>query len=60
MSNKAVVLVGGLGILISEQAFVKPPPMTEIVEHPILWCIMKTYLSHGVMMTLFAVFIKVI
>jgi NDP-sugar pyrophosphorylase family protein len=60
MSVRVVILVGGIGTLISDQAHVKPQPMAEIVERPILWCIMNTYFSHGVMITLFAVVIKVI
>jgi glucose-1-phosphate cytidylyltransferase len=45
---KAVILAGGLGTRISEETAVKPKPMVEIGEQPILWHIMKTYSCHGV------------
>jgi glucose-1-phosphate cytidylyltransferase len=44
---KAVILAGGLGTRLSEETQVKPKPMAEIGEHPILWHIMKIYGSHG-------------
>ena len=45
---KAVILAGGLGTRIVEESFLKPKPMIEIGEHPILWHIMKIYASQGV------------
>jgi len=44
---KAVILAGGLGTRLSEETQVKPKPMAEIGEHPILWHIMKIYGSQG-------------
>jgi glucose-1-phosphate cytidylyltransferase len=38
---KAVILAGGLGTRIAEETGVKPKPMVEIGERPILWHIMK-------------------
>jgi glucose-1-phosphate cytidylyltransferase len=45
---KAVILAGGLGSRLSEETTVKPKPMVEIGDKPILWHIMKTYAAHGV------------
>ena len=45
---KAVILAGGLGTRISEETLIKPKPMVEIGEMPILWHIMKIYATHGV------------
>jgi glucose-1-phosphate cytidylyltransferase len=45
---KAVILAGGLGTRISEETHLKPKPMIEIGNKPILWHIMKTYSMHGV------------
>ena len=44
---KVVILAGGLGSRISEEAGVRPKPMIEIGGRPILWHIMKIYASHG-------------
>ena len=44
---KVVILAGGLGTRLSEETEVKPKPMVEIGEHPILWHIMKTYAHYG-------------
>jgi len=44
---KVVILAGGLGTRISEETSVKPKPMVEIGEMPILWHIMKSYSQHG-------------
>jgi len=44
---KVVILAGGLGTRISEETQVKPKPMIEIGEHPILWHIMKIYTHYG-------------
>ena len=45
---KAVILAGGLGTRISEEAHLKPKPMLDIGGKPILWHIMKLYSAHGV------------
>ena len=45
---KAVILAGGFGTRISEESYLKPKPMIEIGEHPILWHIMKEYSSYGI------------
>ena len=44
---KVVILAGGLGTRISETSHLKPKPMIEIGEQPILWHIMKYYSSFG-------------
>ena len=44
---KVVILAGGRGTRISEESTLKPKPMIEIGEHPILWHIMKYYSSYG-------------
>lgn len=45
---KAVILAGGFGTRISEESHLKPKPMIEIGEKPILWHIMKEYSVYGV------------
>ena len=40
---KVVILAGGLGTRLAEETEVRPKPMTEIGEHPILWHIMKLF-----------------
>jgi glucose-1-phosphate cytidylyltransferase len=45
---KAVILAGGYGTRISEESYLKPKPMIEIGEMPILWHIMKIYSHYGV------------
>ncbi len=45
---KVVILAGGLGTRISEEAHLKPKPMIEIGAKPILWHLMKIYSSHGI------------
>lgn len=42
---KVVLLAGGLGTRLSEETEVKPKPMVEIGDRPILWHIMKIYSS---------------
>lgn len=44
---KVVILAGGLGSRIAEEAAVRPKPMVEIGGKPILWHIMKSYAAHG-------------
>ena len=45
---KAVILAGGFGTRISEETSVRPKPMVEIGDKPILWHIMKIYFGHGI------------
>ena len=45
---KAVILAGGYGSRISEESYLKPKPLIEIGEKPILWHIMKLYSLHGI------------
>jgi glucose-1-phosphate cytidylyltransferase len=45
---RAVILAGGLGSRMSEETVVRPKPMVEIGDKPILWHIMKMYSSHGI------------
>jgi glucose-1-phosphate cytidylyltransferase len=44
---KVVILAGGYGTRISEESAVRPKPMVEIGDMPILWHIMKIYAAHG-------------
>lgn len=45
---KAVILAGGMGTRFSEETVLKPKPMIEIGEKPILWHIMKLYDYYGI------------
>jgi glucose-1-phosphate cytidylyltransferase len=45
---RAVILAGGFGTRLSEETSIKPKPMVEIGEMPILWHIMKIYSAHGI------------
>ncbi|MFC1581098.1 glucose-1-phosphate cytidylyltransferase [Thermodesulfobacteriota bacterium] len=44
---KSVILCGGFGTRLSEATLVKPKPMVEIGNRPILWHIMKIYSYYG-------------
>lgn len=44
---QVVILAGGFGTRISEESHLKPKPMIEIGEKPILWHIMKSYQAQG-------------
>ena len=44
---KVVLLAGGLGTRLSEETILKPKPMVDIGDKPILWHIMKTYSAYG-------------
>ena len=44
---KVVILAGGFGTRISEESHLKPKPMINIGEKPILWHIMKIYSHYG-------------
>lgn len=46
-SMKVVILAGGYGTRISEESHLKPKPMIEIGDKPILWHIMKEYSHYG-------------
>lgn len=45
---KVVILAGGYGTRLSEETVIKPKPMVEIGDKPILWHIMKIYSSYGI------------
>lgn len=44
---KVVIFAGGYGTRISEESYLKPKPMIEIGEKPLLWHIMKEYSHYG-------------
>lgn len=44
---KVVILAGGMGTRISEESHLRPKPMIELIDMPILWHIMKCYSLHG-------------
>ena len=44
---KVLILAGGRGSRLSEETGVKPKPMVEIGDKPILWHIMKIYSRYG-------------
>lgn len=44
---KVVILAGGMGTRLSEETVIKPKPMVEIGDKPILWHIMKWYADFG-------------
>lgn len=44
---KVVILAGGKGSRISEESVLRPKPMVEIGDKPILWHIMKIYSFYG-------------
>jgi len=44
---KVVILAGGMGTRISEETHLKPKPMIDIGDKPILWHIMKLYSHYG-------------
>ena len=45
---KCVILAGGRGTRISEESHLRPKPMVEIGDRPILWHIMKIYSHYGI------------
>ena len=45
---KAVILAGGFGTRISEESGIRPKPMVEIGEKPILWHIMKIFSTYDI------------
>ena len=44
---KIVILAGGFGTRLSEETDIKPKPMVEIGDKPIIWHIMKCYSHYG-------------
>jgi len=44
---KTVLLAGGFGTRLSEESHLRPKPMVEIGDYPILWHIMKGYTHYG-------------
>jgi glucose-1-phosphate cytidylyltransferase len=44
---KVVILAGGTGTRLTEETALRPKPMIEIGDRPVLWHIMKIYSSHG-------------
>jgi len=44
---KVVILAGGFGTRLSEETEIKPKPMVQIGEYPMIWHIMKLYSSFG-------------
>ncbi len=44
---KVAILAGGMGTRLAEETEVRPKPMVEIGERPILWHIMKQYGFYG-------------
>lgn len=47
MSMKVVIFAGGVGSRLSEETLIKPKPMVEIGNMPIIWHIMKSYSHYG-------------
>ena len=45
---KVVILAGGRGTRLAEETDIKPKPMVEIGDRPILWHIMKHLATHGI------------
>lgn len=45
---KVGILAGGFGTRLAEETAIRPKPMVEIGEMPILWHIMKIYAAHGI------------
>jgi len=44
---KVIILAGGVGSRLAEETLVKPKPMIEIGDRPILWHIMQHYSAYG-------------
>ncbi len=45
---KTVILAGGRGTRLAEETEIRPKPMVEVGERPILWHIMKLYSAFGI------------
>lgn len=48
LAMKVVILAGGYGTRLSEETAVRPKPMVNIGDQPILWHIMKIYYTYGI------------
>lgn len=44
---KVIILAGGLGTRLAEETSIRPKPMVEIGDKPILWHIMSVYAHYG-------------
>lgn len=44
---KVLILAGGYGTRLSEETVIRPKPMLEIGDQPVLWHIMKGYSHYG-------------
>ncbi|MEP6658029.1 MAG: glucose-1-phosphate cytidylyltransferase [Betaproteobacteria bacterium] len=44
---KTVILAGGRGTRLAEETAVRPKPMVEIGDRPMLWHLMSIYAAHG-------------
>jgi glucose-1-phosphate cytidylyltransferase len=44
---KTIILAGGLGTRLSEETEIRPKPLVEIGQQPILWHILKHYSHYG-------------
>ena len=44
---KVIILAGGYGSRLQEETVIKPKPMIEIGDRPILWHIMRIYSEYG-------------
>ncbi|AXF75592.1 glucose-1-phosphate cytidylyltransferase [Erwinia tracheiphila] len=44
---KVIILAGVLGFRLSEETVVRPKPLVEIGDRPIIWHIMSIYAHHG-------------
>jgi glucose-1-phosphate cytidylyltransferase len=44
---KVVILAGGLGSRLAEETSVRPKPLVEVGDKPIIWHIMSIYAHHG-------------
>jgi len=44
---KVVILAGGMGTRLAEETTIRPKPMVEIGEKPILWHLMNIYAASG-------------
>ncbi|NDG96918.1 MAG: glucose-1-phosphate cytidylyltransferase, partial [Proteobacteria bacterium] len=45
---KAVILAGGFGTRLAEVTHLRPKPMVEVGDKPMLWHILKTYSHYGI------------
>lgn len=45
---KAIILAGGRGSRLSEETILKPKPLIDLGDMPIIWHIMKIYSYHGI------------